>query len=279
MPDDFLLRVHGNTSLPTLIYLPGLHGDWTLVSSFRAAMAGRARFVEFTYSTRTDLSLAGYAAAVEAALLRQGIHSGWLLGESFGSQVAWALLKRQAGGGQSAIHWQGLILAGGFVRHPWPWGARLLKLQARVTPGWLNATLFRIYQRYALLRHREAKETLEAIGQFVTNRLAPGDAAAIEARLELIATNDPRPVARQATLPVHYLAGAVDPLVPWPWVCRWLRQHCPGYHGAVTFWNADHGVLATRPRRAADQVLAWVQGGKPATSIPSAAPTARLAKP
>lgn len=165
------------------------------------------------------------------------------------------------------------------MRHPWPWGARCLKLQARVTPDWLNTALLRLYQRYALLRHREARETLEAIGQFVTNRLAPGDAAAIEARLELIAMNDPRSVARQATLPVHYLAGAVDPLVPWPWVCRWLRRNCPGYRGAVTFWNADHGVLATRPRRAADQVLTWVRGEGPTPVTASVAPASQLTQP
>lgn len=28
------MRVHGVNDSPTLIYLPGLHGDWTQVSSF-----------------------------------------------------------------------------------------------------------------------------------------------------------------------------------------------------------------------------------------------------
>ena len=47
------IRIHGDASRPSLIHLPGMHGDWTLVSSFRAAVAGRVRFVEFSYPQTT----------------------------------------------------------------------------------------------------------------------------------------------------------------------------------------------------------------------------------
>ncbi len=60
------LRLHGDDSLPTLIYLPGLHGDWTLVASFRRALAGRVRFVEFTYPRTLTWPLDDYATAIEA---------------------------------------------------------------------------------------------------------------------------------------------------------------------------------------------------------------------
>ena len=92
MSDRLALRVHGPATLPALIYLPGLHGDWTLVGSFRRAIAGRVRFVEFTYPCTTEWLLADYAREVMAALSAAGITRGWLLAESFGSQVAWALL-------------------------------------------------------------------------------------------------------------------------------------------------------------------------------------------
>src|SRR5678815_2708238 len=75
------LRVHGNSTLPTIIHLPGLHGDWTLLGPFRAALGGRVRFVESTYPRRLDWSLDDYAGAIEAALLEHGITSGWILGE------------------------------------------------------------------------------------------------------------------------------------------------------------------------------------------------------
>ena len=37
--EELQTRIHGDASLPPLVYLPGLHGDWTLVTSFRLAMA------------------------------------------------------------------------------------------------------------------------------------------------------------------------------------------------------------------------------------------------
>jgi len=79
------IRIHGDASLPTLIYLPGTHGDWTLVTSFRLALAGRVRFVEITYPRTLDWSLDDYATAIGAALVENGITQGWLLGESIGS--------------------------------------------------------------------------------------------------------------------------------------------------------------------------------------------------
>ena len=73
------LRVHGAKE-PTLVYLPGLHGDWTLVGAFRDALGGRARLVEFAYPRRTDWTLENYAQAVEEALIAQGIQRAWILG-------------------------------------------------------------------------------------------------------------------------------------------------------------------------------------------------------
>src|SRR3954466_4980643 len=85
MDEMIQMRVHGDAGQPTLIYLPGMHGDWTLVSSFRAAIRSRARFVELTYPRTTGWSLDQYAAAVKEALHAQNISHGWLLAESFSS--------------------------------------------------------------------------------------------------------------------------------------------------------------------------------------------------
>ena len=62
------LRVYGDPSLRTLVYLPGLHGDWTLIGGFRAAVAGRVRFVEMTYPRTLTWSLDDHAAAIEDEL-------------------------------------------------------------------------------------------------------------------------------------------------------------------------------------------------------------------
>jgi pimeloyl-ACP methyl ester carboxylesterase len=114
------------------------------------------------------------------------------------------------------------------------------------------------YGKYAVIRHRQAPETLAAVGEFVTRRLDALDRLAIKHRLALIARSDPRPVAAQTHRPVFSLVGLVDPIVPALPVWMWLRRHCPGYRGARLLWGADHNVLGTAPRQCSEQVLRWM---------------------
>ena len=130
MEEELQLRIHGEASLPTLIYLPGLHGDWTLIGGFRQAIAGRLRLVEFTYPRTLTWSLDDYALAIETALAQNGITRGWLLGESFASQVVWAMAAREG------FPAQGVILAGGFVKYPLHRAVWLMeKITNRMSPG------------------------------------------------------------------------------------------------------------------------------------------------
>ena len=238
-------------SLPALVYLPGLHGDWTLIGGFRHAIANRVRFVEFTYPRTLTWSLDDYAAAIEAALIQNGITGGWLLGESYGSQVMWALVAR------GKFKAQGTILAGGFVRHPLRWAMRLAeKLTGRIS----NATVVRVifaYAKIARFRYRRSPETLVKIDEFIARRTAL-DRRAAQHRLHLIAENDPRPTASRTRLPVFGLTGVSDPIVPWPWVRRWLGRHCAALREYKIIWSADHNVLSTVPREAVSQILTWM---------------------
>ena len=246
-------RVHGDASLPTLIYLPGLHGDWTLVSSFRAAVSARVSFVEFAYPCRTDWTLDDYAQAVVEQLVAHEITRGWVLAESFGSQVAWKILEKADGRFQPI----GLILAGGFVRHPVIWGVQVFHAAHRLMPWWCFRLLLKFYAQYARLRHRRAPETLASIAEFVARRTKT-DRTAIASRYPLIAQNDPRDLARRTNLPIFALAGFFDPIVPWPLVHPWLRQNCPGFRERRIIFNADHNVLGTAPRKSAEHILKWM---------------------
>jgi len=251
MADELQIRVYGETSLPTLVYLPGLHGDWTLIGGFRKTIKNKVRFVEFTYPRTLTWSLDDYAAAIEAALARAGITDGWLLGESYGSQVLWALV------GRGKFHAQGAILAGGFVKHPM---RRLVRLAEKLTGRISDATvvwLIFAYAKIARFRYRRSPETLANIGEFIARR-TPADRLAAQHRLRLIAENDPRPSARATPLPVFGLTGVSDPIVPWPWVRGWLRKNCPALRDYKIIWSADHNVLSTTPRKAVSQILEWM---------------------
>lgn len=248
------VRVHPSPVGPTVVYLPGLHGDWTLVGAFRRALAGRATFVELTYPRTLTWDLTAYGRAVGAALTANGIGGGWLLAESFGSQVAWAIL------GQPAPVWQieGLILAGGFVRYSPVWLARgAARGFERISVRALRLPL-RLYAwgvRVVRWRAGTGQADLEA---FVARRTELDKAAAVH-RLRLLAASDWRQVARATRVPVFHLAGLVDPVVCWWPVRRWLRRSCPGFLESRLVMASDHNVLGSAPAKAAEQVLRWIE--------------------
>ncbi len=182
-PEQLQIRAHGEAGRTAIVYLPGMHGDWTLIPSFRARAKEHFRFVEFTYPRTTTWSLDDYADAIQDALASNGITRGWLLAESWGSQPA-------------------------------------------------------------------------ELPEFLARRTEEDRRAAVH-RLALMRANDLRPLAAAATIPVHALSGAVDPVVPWPPVFRWLKQHCPGFRGSKVVWNADHNVLNS-VRSSADCVFNWI---------------------
>ena len=141
------LRIHGAGAAPALVYLPEMHGDWTLVSRFREALGGRVRSVEITYPRTTTWSLEEYAEAMWNTLEEHGLSHVWLLGESFGSQVAWAMLASSQGRFNRPI--EGIILAGGFVRHPMMAGVKLLRRRNRRVSLSHLTWLCSLYARYA----------------------------------------------------------------------------------------------------------------------------------
>lgn len=253
MSEILQIRIDGDAALPTLIYLPGLHGDWTLVASFRRQVESKVRFVEFIYPRTLTWSLEDYARAIDTALADRGITRGWLLGESFGSQVLWSIVGLK----ESRFQPQGLILAGGFVRHPMQWGVRLARrMGGQVSLTWLTRALF-WYAKFARVRHRNAQETLASIDEFIARRTELDRDAAVH-RLNLIEQNDLRAISQKTSLPVFALTGFWDPVVLWPPVFRWLGGNCPGFGGKRVLGRADHNVLGTAPREAAEQVVAWM---------------------
>lgn len=271
--DQIQIRVHGDASLPALIYLPGIHGDWTLVSSFRERMKPRVRFVEFTYPRTLTWSLADYGRAVLDALVAHDIQEGVLLGESFGSQVAWEVLRQCAtgrksgppestagsGDGKVAVPFAaaGLILAGGFGRYPYLPLVDFARAVWALTPSRLVGWFFHGYAVFARWRHRHAPETAAAIAEFVARRTEV-DLAAMGHRLKLIRDHDPAELVRRLATPVFQLTGFWDPIVFRPPTRRWLKEHCRDYREHRVVGWADHNVLGTAPDEAAAVVSRWL---------------------
>jgi pimeloyl-ACP methyl ester carboxylesterase len=259
MEEQHQLRVHGDASQPTLIYLPGLHGDWTLVGSFKRALGNRARFVETTYPRTLTWSLDDYAAKLETALAEKNITRGWILAESFGSQILWPMVAL----GKFQI--EGIIFAGGFVRHPVYFAVRLAEKIGRGIPLSLLIWIMFSYAKIARYRYRRSPETKASIQEFITRRAEELDRQAVVHRLRLIAASDFREIAKSTKIPVFAITGAIDPIVPWFAVRSWLRCNCPALRDYKIIWRADHNVLSTAADPSADQIVRWMNSTRTST--------------
>jgi len=254
-------RIHNPGRSKTLVYLPGLHGDWTLLGRFRLALAGRATLVELAYPRDVFWSLEEHAAGVVDALREAGVGKGWLLAESFGSQVAWALLRLLEQGLGKGFEGEGLILAGGFVRHPWPWSLQPSRRLLGSRSSRLIGKGVRFWARHVWFRNCDDPEMLADARAFLSRQGGTGRGMGRH-RLQLIAQADWRAEASKARLPVYYLTGLFDPIVPWPWVVWWLKRSCPSLRGTRIVFFCDHHVLGTAAGKAADQIMRWVEGGE-----------------
>jgi pimeloyl-ACP methyl ester carboxylesterase len=225
----------------------------------RAALAGGVHLVETTYPRETGWSLDDYAHALETALTERGVTRGRLLAESFSSQIAWRLLGRiRTPSHRPRFEANGLILVGGFIRHPWQRGVRVAQSTSRLIPIWLLRQLCRLYVRGARRCFRRCPGSVAELDEFVQRRANGPDRRAITSRYRLIAENDPGQDAEQTRLPVFHLSGAWDPIVPWWQVRPWLRRHCPGYRASRILWRAGHNVLLSAPTESANQIMAWL---------------------
>jgi len=251
---ELRLEAHGAPDGAVLLYLPGVHGDNTLLGSFRARLGDDVRLLEIIYPVTASGTLTELATAVWQAAARVTDGPVWLLAESFGSQVAWAMLSQAP-----PQEVRGVVLAGGFVRHPWLWAVRLTRFGlSLMTPGAIRA-FFRIYPLWARLAYRNAPEVAAVLPEFVARRQQPGDHRALIQRLRLIEGADFRETVRQLRVPVWQLTGRWDPVVPWWSVRRWLHGNCPGYQGTEVRPGADHVVLATDAAGSVASVRRWMQ--------------------
>jgi pimeloyl-ACP methyl ester carboxylesterase len=253
---ELQIKLDGDRSNPCLIYLPGVHGDWTLFTSFRDLAKENFFVVQITYPRTLTWTMEEYGKAVARAVEQLGIGSGWVLAESFSSQVAWAWLQ-QSQENAGTFRFLGIILAGGFVRYPIPWLVRGVGRFFDLAPWRLWKVLFWIYVRYSSFRHRNAPASAATVDEFMARRTRL-DIAAMRHRLSLIAQYDPRAVASRVPCPVYLLAGTIDPIVPtWP-VLSWLRKNCPSLKARRIIWPADHNVLGTEPAKSLEQIKRWL---------------------
>ena len=223
----------------TLVLLPGMDGTGALFEPFIAALGNARSIAVVSYPTSGDSQtyaclrdLAALALPPEGPLV--------LLGESFSGPIAILLA---AANPKRVV---GVVLCCTFVRNPRPGLRWLSGLASTPIPLPPSAIL------KAMLFGRFATPRLVGMLREALTKVQP---AVLRARLRAVVSVDVRTQARALEVPVLYLKGTRDRLVPTSAMTE-AQHHCRNMK--VRLFDAPHCLLQVAPEEAAATVADFI---------------------
>ncbi len=224
-------------TLPTLVLLPGLHGNGVLFRPLLESLPSAVTAIVVSYPEHQPLGYRELLPIVLAALPTSGPFV--LLGESFSGPLAILAAATRPRG------LVGVVLCGSFVRNPHPcipsWAAVLVR-------PW-QFRLFPRFSRWKALLSGYSTEALRELIQEALSRVAP---AVLACRVREVLRADVTRELASCTVPVLYLRGTNDWVVP-AWNVASVRRCCPQLQ--VAEFPAPHLVLQVATAPALEVIL------------------------
>lgn len=252
--EGLIHQVSGREELPPVIYLPGVHGDWTPLVAARPMLSEELRLVEAAYPRVEHWSLEDFGEALEALLDRLGLESAHLVGESFGSLVAWQF------GLTHPQRVRSLILVGGFAQPPSFRRASLARRALMLTPTFLLERGIDVYVSHKNRRGEQRRPPSEGVMSYAAVRTTRGRRATAN-RMKIIQRTDFRPHLHRVAVPVRYIGGQNDLVVPVQRELETLERHLPescDFQGRLLA-DARHVIIASHPGQTARHITDWVR--------------------
>lgn len=217
-----------------------MDGTGVLFEPFVSALGNGPSVAVVTYPTSGHAqTYAGLRDLAAMALPSEGPLV--LLGESFSGPIAISLA---AANPKRVV---GVVLCCTFVRNPRPGLRRLSGLASIPAPlppsSILSAMLF-------------GRFTTPRLSRMLRDALVKVQPAVLRARLRAVVSVDMREQARALEVPVLYLKGTSDRLVPPPAVVE-AQHHCRNMK--VQLFDAPHCLLQVVPEEAAATVAAFIE--------------------
>ena len=226
-------------NLVTLVLLPGMDGTGILFEPFVAALGNGTRVAVVTYPTLGhSQTYAGLRDLAALALPPEGPLV--LLGESFSGPIAISLA---AANPKRVV---GVVLCCTFVRNPRPglrWLSGLASIPAPLPPSSILSSM--LFGRFATPR----------LSRMLRDALAQVQPTILRARLRAVVSVDVRAQARALEVPVLYLKGTSDRMVPTPATVE-AQHHCRNMK--VQLFDAPHCLLQVVPEEAASAVADFI---------------------
>lgn len=245
-------RVTGDAGAPPLVYLPGVHGDWTPLAQARGPLSQRFRLIEVAYPRHPEWDFEHYVEALSDLFdsLKTGpVH---VAAESFGSLVGWEFALREAERIRS------MILVGGFTQSP-GYRVNFARRGLQLLPSKVLETGIDAY--VALRgRHRVIPEMAGDTRPYAAVRTPKGRLATAR-RFELIRSADYVPILPDIAFPVRYIGGAADRVVPVKREIELLETHLPPPSGFESHLipDAPHMIIASHPEVTVRRITEWIR--------------------
>ena len=245
-------QIAGDTRATPIVYLPGVHGDWTPQGRARSILSREYQFVETAYPRVEYWTIDDYARALKELLDALGIESAHIVGESFGSLVAWQF------GVAHPRRVRSFTLVGGFSRAPRFRIAAAASAALKCIPTRVLESTIDLYVagKSALGEHREAS----AAGAYAATRTDGGRRAAAN-RMSIIQQTEFRSHLPQIHFPVRYVGGARDLVVPVrreiATLYNHLRPHCDFQSTLIA--GAPHAIIASHPEKTVEHMVRWIR--------------------
>ncbi|MCH8204936.1 MAG: alpha/beta hydrolase [Candidatus Hydrogenedentes bacterium] len=250
---ELVYRIRGGEGAVPVVYLPGVHGDWTPQAAASVILAGAFRLVEISYPREPLWRLEDYASALVSLLDRLEIESAHVVAESFGSLVGWEF------GLEHGSRVRSMVIVGGFCQPPGPRKVLLAKWGLSVLPTGLFEQGVDAY--VAIRKHRGKLEhpEMEVDLPYATVRTDLGRIATVS-RFEIMCTSDYRHQLHEVLFPVRYIGGDSDLIVPVKREIRTLSELLSEEAGFQSrlIANAPHMIISSHPVETAGQIADWI---------------------
>ena len=261
-----LFQATGPRHAMPVLYLPGVHGDWTPQAAAGRHFRRSFYLIETAYPRVETWSIDDYAQAVDDLLDRLGIESAHVVGESFGSLVGWQFGVRRPDRIRS------FTLLGGFTRPP---RMRIAAAAAATLKSLPTHVLESAIDSYVAAKAvtRQSRQPIDLgtvdASVYPATRTTRGRLATAN-RMQIIQSADFRGRLQEIRFPVRYIGGAFDFIVPVRREIATLLKHLPPHcdFQSALLPRAAHMTIASHPEQTVAQITSWIQ-----TIRPSAEPS------
>ena len=257
MLDQLQGMVHqesGERDGPPAIFLPGVHGDWTLLKRARPILADKLRLIEITYPRAGSWNLGEFSRALEDLMDVLELDSAHLIAESFGSLIGWQF------GLECPSRVRSMVLVGGFCQPPGPQRIGLAKTALSLLPSFILEKGIDLYTSRRAFYLDFAYSDLGGMPiPYFATRSARGRRATVN-RLSIIERADFRPHLNRIRFPIRYVGGANDQVVPVRREVETLKRRLPAECGfqSHVIPGGRHAILASHPEPSARRIVDWV---------------------